>query len=151
MPPPATSDDLLRSAVDPTIAVDPKEVARVVEEIFPEALGVWIYGSFADGSARADSDLDIAVLPDRPLKMDWDDLGRFGDLTLRLGRDVDLVDLRRVPPLLRFEIFSSGVRIAARDPAACDFFETAAISGYQRLNVERRDLLDAIAARGTVY
>jgi len=90
-------------------------------------------------------------LAERPLKSGWEDLDRRGDLTLRLGRDVDLVDLRQVPPLLRFEVFSSGVRIAARNPLACDFFETAAVSGYQRLNVERREIMDAIAARGTVY
>jgi predicted nucleotidyltransferase len=149
--PPNPNDGLLRSVVDPRVAVDPKEVARVVEEIFPEALGVWIYGSFADGSARADSDIDVAILAERPLESGWEDLDRRGDLTLRLGRDVDLVDLRKVPPLLRFEVFSSGVRIAARNPLACDFFETAAVSGYQRLNVERREIMDAIAARGTVY
>ena len=144
-------DGLLRSKVDPSIAVDPAEVARVVEEIFPEALGVWIYGSFADGSARKDSDVDIAILPERPIEVDWDHFGRVGDLVSRLGREVDLVDLRRVPPLLRFEVFQSGVRVAARDPTACDFFETAAVSGYQRLNVERHELLQAIHERGTVY
>ena len=62
--PPDSPDELLRSAVDPTIAVDPKEVGRAVEAVFPEALGVWIYGSFADGWARQDSDLDIAVVID---------------------------------------------------------------------------------------
>jgi hypothetical protein len=34
------SRELLRSKADPRVAVDPAEVGRVVEEIFPEALGV---------------------------------------------------------------------------------------------------------------
>lgn len=151
MPQPTSPDGLLRSEADPTVAVDPAEVARAIEEVFPEALGVWIYGSFADGWARQDSDIDVAILPDRELDVDWDYFGRVGRLSMRLGRDVDLVDLRKVPPLLRFEVFSSGVRVAARDPVACDFFETTSISAYQRLNVERRELLEAIDARGTVY
>ena len=96
-------DRLLRSRADPAIAVDPDEVAHVVEELFPEALGVWIYGSFVDGSARRDSDIDIGILPERPLAMDWDDFGRIGELAFRLGRDVDLVDLTRVSDLLRYE------------------------------------------------
>ena len=146
-----STDAMLRSQIDPTIAIDPALVARVVEEIFPEALGVWIYGSFADGSARTDSDIDIAILPEAPLVYDWDYLARLGDLASRLSRATDLVDLRRVPPLLRFEVFQAGLRIAARDPTACDFFETAAVSAYQRLNVERRDLLQEIRQRGTVY
>ena len=151
MPPPTPPNGLLRSEADPTVAIDPAEVARAVEEVFPEALGVWIYGSFADGGARKDSDIDIAILPERELELDWDYFGRVGELTMRLGRDVDLVDLRKVPPLLRFEVFSAGVRVAARGPVACDFFETSSVSAYQRLNVERRELMDAIAARGTVY
>jgi predicted nucleotidyltransferase len=146
-----SQDGLLRSKVDPSIAVDPAEVARVVEEVFPEALGVWVYGSFTDGSARRDSDIDIAILPERPIEVDWDHFGRVGELASRLGREVDLVDLRRVPPLMRFEVFESGVRVAARDPTACDFYETAAVSGYQRLNDERRELLQEISERGTVY
>lgn len=146
-----TTDGMLRSQADPTIAVDPALVARVVEEVFPEALGVWIYGSFADGSARADSDIDIAILPAAPLAVDWDFFGRVGELGSRLDRMIDLVDLRQVPPLLRFEVFQAGMRIAARDPTACDFFETAAVSAYQRLNLERRELLQEIGQRGTVY
>jgi predicted nucleotidyltransferase len=112
---------------------------------------VWVYGRFADGSARRASDVDIAILAERPIETDWDYFGRVGDLVSRLGREVDLVDLRRVPPLLRFEVFRGGVRVAARDPAACDFYETAAISGYQRLNDERRELFQEIRRRGTVY
>lgn len=146
-----TDDGLLRSTVDPEIAIDPKEVARVVEEVFPEVLGVWIYGSFADGTARRGSDIDIAILPERPLKVDWDHFGRIGELISRLGREVDVIDLRSVPPLLRFEVFADGIRIAARDPLACDHFETTAVSAYQRLRDERRELFEAIRERGTVY
>ena len=58
---------LLRVHGDPTVAIDPVAVGRIVEEIFPEALGGWIYGSFAHGRARRDSDLDIAILRTDPL------------------------------------------------------------------------------------
>jgi predicted nucleotidyltransferase len=141
---------VLRSKVDPAVAIDAREVGRVVEELFPEALGVWVYGSFADGYARRDSDVDVAILPDRTLDS-WERHERADEVASRLGRKVDLVDLTSVPPLLWFEVFSEGVRVAARDPRACDFFETRSISAYQRLNVERREVLQAIRERGTVY
>ena len=86
---------MLRSQVDPAIAIDPALVGRVVEELFPEALGVWIYGSFADGSARADSDIDIAILPGAPLDS-WSRFERAQDVAGELHREVDLVDLTRV-------------------------------------------------------
>lgn len=142
---------LLRSAVDPAVAVDGAEVARVVEELFPEALGVWVYGSFADGTARRDSDVDVAILAERPVRLGWDAMDQIGELASRLGRDVDLVDLRSVPPALRFEVLSNGVRVAAKEALACDRFETSTVSAYQRLNVERREVIEAIRERGTVY
>ncbi len=123
--------------------IDPDLVARAVLELFPDVLGVWLFGSFAEGRARPDSDVDIAILPEHPLELDDDYLEKLGRLSMRFGRLVDLVDLRTAPPVLRFEVFSEGMRIAARDPVACDFFETTAISAYQRLKVERRELLEA--------
>ncbi len=123
--------------------IDPDLVARAVLELFPDVLGVWLFGSFAEGRARPDSDVDIAILPEQPLELDDDYLEKLGRLSMRFGRLVDLVDLRMAPPVLRFEVFSEGMRIAARDPVACDFFETTAISAYQRLNVERREIMEA--------
>jgi predicted nucleotidyltransferase len=150
MPPPVSPDGLLRSTVDPTVAVDPKEVARVVEELFPEALGVWIYGSFADGGARADSDLDIAILPDRPLD-GWDVFERAQDVVEHVHRDADLVDLTRVSDVLRHEVFGRGIRVAAREPLVCDRFEVASMAKFLDLNDAMRDWLREIRERGTVY
>jgi predicted nucleotidyltransferase len=140
-----------RTATMQDVASDLERAGRVVEELFPEALGVWVYGSMADGTANEASDIDIAVLGERPIRLGWDELGRIGELSLRLGRSVDLVDLRSVSPLLQFEVFARGERVAARDPQLCDRYETMAISRYQRLNVERREIFEAIARRGTVY
>jgi predicted nucleotidyltransferase len=130
--------------------IDEAALARAVEAAFPEALGVWLYGSFADGPARADSDVDVAVLAARRIDA-TDRFERAMDAGEHLGRTLDLVDLRAVPPALRFEVFRRGRRIAARDPLACDRFETTAVSQYQRLNVERREIFEAIATRGSVY
>lgn len=141
--------DLLRSKVDPSVVVDPKAVARVVEEVFPEALGVWIYGSFADGTARRGSDIDIAILPERPLDA-WNLHTRAVDVAGRLGREVDLIDLRRVPLLLRFEVASKGVRVAARDPITCDHWEISTIGLYQQFYAELKDRLQDIRERGAV-
>jgi predicted nucleotidyltransferase len=143
-----TADRLLRSKADPTVAIDPKEVGHVVEEVFPEALGVWVYGSFADGWARKDSDIDIAILPDRPID-GWELLERSVDV--RLGREIDLVDLSAVSDLLQYEATARGVRVAARDPVRCDMFETAAMSKWLDQRRMLRDWMRDIHERGTVY
>jgi predicted nucleotidyltransferase len=123
----------LPSPADPRSAMDPVEVGRIVEQVFPEALGVWIYGSVAQGRARRDSDLDIAIPPDRPLDS-WERLERAQKVAERVHREVDLVDLRKVSPVLRFEVVTRGKRVAARDSYAADVMETSAIKMFQRLD-----------------
>jgi predicted nucleotidyltransferase len=130
-------------------AIDEAAIARLVEELFPEAMGVWLFGSFAHGRSRADSDLDLAVLPDRDI--DPNQLDRRAEaLAELLSRDVDLVDLRRAGTVLRHEAVIGGRRIAARDPFTCDLFDTAVIAMLQRLNEGQREHLEDIARRGHV-
>lgn len=97
---------------------DLARIGRVVEELFPEAQGVWVYGSVAHGRAHARSDLDIAILPDRLIDP-WERHERAAQVGDRIGGDVDLVGLRRVSRMLRFEVAARGRRVAARDPWAC--------------------------------
>lgn len=72
-----------------------------------ELLGAWLYGSRARGESRPDSDIDLAVLSDRPL----DPVELFdaaGRLAGSLGATVDLVDLRQAGGLLKVEATHHG-------------------------------------------
>jgi predicted nucleotidyltransferase len=132
------------------LPVEPAGLGRIVEELCPEAVGVWLFGSFADGTPRADSDVDVAILPDRrvePVDL-WMRAQRLAQV---LKRDVDLVDLLQASTVLRFLVVTDGERLAARDPVRCDFFETTAMSMYQDLNYMRREHLAEIQARGTIF
>jgi predicted nucleotidyltransferase len=142
--------NLLRSRAGPKIAVDPAQVARVVEEVFPEALGVWIFGSYAQGRARRDSDLDIAILPDRPIDA-WHRIERAQDVAVGVHREVDLVDPSTVSDLLRYEVASSGVRVAARDPERCTLFELASMTKFFDQSLMLRGWMQDIKDRGSVY
>ena len=144
------TQDLLRAKTDPKIAIDPIEVGRVVEDVFPEALGVWIYGSFAHGCARRDSDLDIAILPDRPIDA-WKRLERAQDVAERVHREVDLVDLSTVSDLLRHEVVTGGLRAVARDPEHCDMFELVSVAKFLDQSLMLREWMKEIKERGSVY
>jgi predicted nucleotidyltransferase len=79
-----------------------------------------VFGSAAQGFARTESDLDIAVGARRPL--DWRERSQLiGELAKAGGRAVDLIDLATVgePPL--GQILSKGRRILAATPttASC--------------------------------
>lgn len=91
--------------------------------------GVWLFGSHARGQARPTSDIDLAVLGESL----YDPVMIF-DLGLELGvaarRDVDLVDLRRAPVVLKKEILAGGRRIATEHPEACVAYEANAMALY---------------------
>lgn len=72
---------------------------------------VLLFGSVARGTARPDSDLDLAIDLGRPLTVD-DRLALVDALAAASGRPVDLIDLRRAGVPLTGEILKHGVRLA---------------------------------------
>lgn len=139
--PAATIPAVVDTGPDPAVRLRP--LLERIHERLPDVLGVWLFGSRARGSARADSDVDLGVLG----KAAFDPVLVF-DLGLDLGvlarRDVDVVDLRRAPVTLRKEIVHAGRLVSCRDEGACHTFVADSLALY----VAFRDEL-ALAARGT--
>jgi hypothetical protein len=102
----------------------------------PDVVAAYIFGSVAQGRARPQSDVDIAVL----LAADLDEETRF-DRRLRLGweaervigRPTDLVVLNDAPPLLQHQVLKHGHLIFERDRAARVEFEVRAGQIYADL------------------
>ena len=115
----------------------------------PGLQAVYVFGSRADGTATAESDLDLAVLAPRPL----DPVARWRlqeDVAAALGRDVDLVDLRSATTVMQAQVL--GGRVAWEgDRAARQSFEVVVCSAYASLNEERAGILDDVRQRGRVY
>jgi predicted nucleotidyltransferase len=74
---------------------------RPVFARYPRIKAVYLFGSAASGRARADSDLDLAVVPERPLGSDK--LALLTDLAAEGLERVDLVSLEGDDVVLRFE------------------------------------------------
>jgi predicted nucleotidyltransferase len=105
----------------------------------PDLQIVILFGSQAAGEARRESDIDLALLGDRPL-----DLVSLTTEAIRLLKSsrVDLVDLRRASPLLMMEVVRKGTLLFERTPGAYLDFCSLAVRRY----IDTKKLRDA---RGT--
>ena len=129
---------------------DVEAVVRTVRSRVDDVVAVYLFGSLARGDTHAGSDVDLAILPRRPLES----LARFDlqeELARLLGRDVDLIDLRSASTVLRAQVFTDDVLLYCGDRFTRELFEATALSDYARLNEERRGILEDIVRRGSVY
>ena len=92
----------------------------------PGIVLVVLFGSVAAGSARADSDADIAVLGGDS----WKALELGSSLAARIGREPHVVDLGDAPDALRFEIARGGVMLFEAEPYAWARFQAEAAIRY---------------------
>ncbi|MDX2133274.1 MAG: nucleotidyltransferase domain-containing protein [Saprospiraceae bacterium] len=128
-------------------------IVDFLRERIPGVVGVYLFGSQANGTARPDSDYDVAFLLPAPNESP-DPYNRFllgADLGDLLNQPVDLIDLQQAKTDFRFQIISTAERIFCADKTTCDTFEMLAYSMYQRLELERRDIVEAVKKRGSVY
>jgi len=128
-------------------------IIKIVLTHYPAAQAIYLFGSYGAGNAWPDSDADIALLltpeqakaePNLLLSQ-----CRF-DLEDALSKEVDLLNARQVSTIFQKEIIG-GIRIYCADPYAADEFEMLVISYYQKLNQERREILDAFYKTGRAY
>lgn len=123
---------------------------KLLGESLPDLQAIYLYGSTATGQTHSESDIDLAVLASKPLTSSH----RF-DLAIQcaaiVDQPLDLVDLRRAPPALAAEIIAHGKLLDCRARAEVAHFETAALEKYCAWNEERKDLVDAIVERGSIY
>jgi len=116
----------------------------------PDALAIYVYGSFAQGDEWAQSDLDLAVLlpPDQDIP---DVLDLMAQVSARTGRDVDLVNLRKVGDVLRREVLDSGRPLHVSKPDSVLEWEASSMSRYARYREEVRNILEDFRRTGIGY
>lgn len=129
-------------------------MCATLQSVLPDLQAVYLFGSWADGTARSDSDLDLGVLlPHLRAK----EAGSFAmsDLQARLeavaGRKVDLINLRLVSTVFRKVIITTGLPIHVADQRALQEFEMITLSLYQKLNEERAEILRSVRQDGRAY
>jgi len=108
--------------------VEPEFDRRLTEffQAHPRGVAaVYLFGSAARGTARADSDIDVGVLLTEtpPPTFDAQPYELEADLERRLGRPVDVVVLNRAPVDLRTRVLRDGRLVLDREPSVRIQFE----------------------------
>lgn len=122
---------------------------RLLQARVPGLLAVYAFGSRVQGTATAQSDLDLAVLVAGYADVTrlWQLSGELADVA---GCDVDLLDLRAASTVMQYQVITQGDRWWARDAQAA-LFESAILSEKTELDAARAGLLADIGQRGSVY
>lgn len=99
---------------------------------------------------RPNSDIDLAILGRVPFDFAalWDLSQR---LAIKLGREVDLVDLAAASTVLQAQIITGGDRLFCSDSVYSDSYGDYILSAYAHLNEERRGILSDVLSRGSIY
>ncbi len=124
-------------------------IVQILQNRVPNLLAIYAFGSRVQGTAGAESDLDLAVLVAgyaEPLAL-WQLAGELAEL---VGCPVDLLDLRAASTVMQHQVITGGQRWWARDAQAA-LFEAAVLSEKTALDTARAGLLDDIRKKGKVY
>lgn len=107
----------------------------------PDAWAAYAYGSFARGDDWPGSDLDLAVLlpPGRRLA---NKLELVGDISRRVHREVDLVDLREAGIDLLTELWRDGRPLFIRRKSDTLAWEAEKMSDCADFNPRRTAIVD---------
>lgn len=89
---------------------DLQEVRRIVQEgLAGRPVRVYLFGSWAKGSAKRASDIDVAVFPLAPLPEGMLSEIREALEESQIARRVDLVDLSETTPEFRERVLQEGI------------------------------------------
>lgn len=124
------------------------KIVETLEQVAGEDIDLaFLFGSHAIGRANKHSDIDLAILPHKPItpKMNWEWAQKIASL---LGKDVDLINLMDCNTVLRMQIVQEGQLLLDRNNKAPSF-ETDTYRMYQDLQLSRQDNLDAFKQRWT--
>lgn len=125
------------------MTLTPLESIRTVLVRHPEIRLAILFGSMATGRASRDSDVDLALAMERPLKAD-EKMALMAELAEATGRPIDLIDLHVVGEPLLGQIVKRGRRVLGTDERYAElikrhlFEEADFMPYYRRILSERR-------------
>lgn len=111
---------------------------------------VILFGSYAKGRARDESDIDVAFLTDQ--KVDEYQLFCIAqELAESIGKSIDCVNLHLASTVFQVQVIGHGKVLYCKDETRRMYYFLRTFKEYALLNEERATILKQIKERGTIY
>jgi uncharacterized protein len=111
---------------------------------------IYLFGSFAKGEGREDSDIDLAIYTD--IIIDAYKLFLIANnLSFEVKRDVQIIDLRDISTVFSAQIVGTREVLYSEDERLMASYDIRIFKDYAKLNEERKIVLDAIERDGKIY
>ena len=131
------------------------KIVALIIRYYPDVQAIYLFGSYGTDDYRPGSDLDVAVLLPVHIARHvdfWEWINISNKLAGITGvPEVDIINLRRVSTVFRKEIIMAERRIYCADEYAADEFEMLTLSFYQKLNDERKEVLQSFFETKRAY
>lgn len=127
------------------------EIITILKSHFnADLLAIYIFGSSITEYKTENSDIDIAIMcrSKIPQLKLWD---ITQEITIALKKEIDLLDLASISTVMQHQVVAQGKRIYCADYMSSERFEDFVFSSYRLLNEERKDILEDIKIRGSIY
>ncbi len=128
-------------------------IEKTIREVFAalaaqkRIAAVYLMGSAAAGTLRPDSDIDIALLPAEGCQISLDErMWLVSELTLRLGRDIDMGLIASTNLVYASEAILKGKRLLTVDQDYVAKTETRLLGCYLQFREDRRVVEEAYRA-----
>lgn len=126
-----------------------KQLIKVIQNKINPAF-IILFGSFAKGTNRIGSDIDLAFFSKEQLSS-YERFLLASELAEIAGREVDLVDLKQIDTVFTMQIFSQGIPIYIQDENEFTRQKMRAYSMYATLSEQRAGVIESIKERGSVF
>lgn len=128
-----------------------EKIIDFLKSKIPDLQLIYLFGSRADGTQNADSDIDIAFVATNLQISAIQKWTIQQELAIKLNCDTDLIDLDSASITLSHQILSLGKRIYAKEEFDYDNYELLIIKRFLDFQQTTKELREDIMKRGKVY
>ena len=130
-----------------------EENKQIIVKFLKEKLNlklIYLFGSFARGEGRVDSDIDLAIYSDEKINA-YDLFITANELSFEIKKDIQIVDLKEVDTVFASQIVGNREELYYEDELFKANYNLRVFKDYAKLNEERKVILDAIERDGRIY